>query len=64
MKMDLLVSLYYYVFVCVVMNVIVVIGSEVNRFDFGDVGRVGVGLLVLNVMVVFMLNVLSVFFVS
>lgn len=64
MKMDPLVSLYYYAPVCAVMNVIVAIGSEANRFDFGDVGRAGAGLLVLNAMVAFMLNVSSVFLVS
>ncbi|KAK4645849.1 hypothetical protein QC761_205170 [Podospora bellae-mahoneyi] len=64
MKMDPLVSLYYYAPVCAVMNVIVAIGSEANRFDFGDVGRAGAGLLVLNAMVAFMLNVSSVFLIG
>lgn len=63
-KMDPLVSLYYYAPVCAVMNIIVAIGSEANNFDPADLARAGCGLLLLNAIVAFMLNVSSVFLVS
>jgi drug/metabolite transporter (DMT)-like permease len=63
-KMDPLVSLYYYAPVCAVMNVIVAIGSEANSFDPADLAKAGYGLLILNAMVAFMLNVSSVFLIG
>lgn len=63
-KMDPLVSLYYYAPVCAVMNVMIAIPSELGKFDVGDLKRVGLGLLVLNALVAFLLNVSSVFLVS
>jgi len=63
-KMDPLVSLYYYAPVCAVMNVMIAIPSELTKFDVGDLERVGLGLLVLNALVAFLLNVSSVFLVS
>ncbi|AEO56352.1 hypothetical protein MYCTH_2090403 [Thermothelomyces thermophilus ATCC 42464] len=56
-KMDPLVSLYYYAPVCAVMNIIIAIGSEANTFDPADLARAGCGLLLLNAMVAFMLNI-------
>lgn len=64
MKMDPLVSLYYYAPVCAVMNVIVAIGSEANKFNPADLAKAGYGLLLLNAMVAFMLNVSSVFLIG
>lgn len=63
-KMDPLVSLYYYAPVCAVMNLIIAIGSEANSFNPADMAKAGYGLLLLNAMVAFMLNVSSVFLVS
>lgn len=63
-KMDPLVSLYYYAPVCAVMNVVIAIPSEASKFDPADMARAGYGLLLLNALVAFMLNVSSVFLVS
>ncbi|KAK4151319.1 triose-phosphate transporter family-domain-containing protein [Chaetomidium leptoderma] len=63
-KMDPLVSLYYYAPVCAVMNVIIAIGSEANTFNPADLAKAGYGLLLLNAMVAFMLNVSSVFLIG
>jgi drug/metabolite transporter (DMT)-like permease len=63
-KMDPLVSLYYYAPVCAVMNVIIAIGSEANKFNPADLAQAGYGLLLLNAIVAFMLNVSSVFLVG
>jgi len=63
-KMDPLVSLYYYAPVCAVMNVIIAIGSEANNFNPADLAKAGYGLLLLNAMVAFMLNVSSVFLIG
>ncbi|KAK3899928.1 triose-phosphate transporter family-domain-containing protein [Staphylotrichum tortipilum] len=63
-KMDPLVSLYYYAPVCAVMNVIIAIGSEANSFNPADLAKAGYGLLLLNAMVAFMLNVSSVFLIG
>ncbi|KAJ4306504.1 hypothetical protein N0V88_001307 [Collariella sp. IMI 366227] len=63
-KMDPLVSLYYYAPVCAVMNVIIAIGSEANSFNPADLAKAGYGLLLLNAIVAFMLNVSSVFLIG
>ncbi|KAL2135066.1 hypothetical protein VTI74DRAFT_9882 [Chaetomium olivicolor] len=63
-KMDPLVSLYYYAPVCAVMNVIIAIGSEANNFNPADLAKAGYGLLLLNAIVAFMLNVSSVFLIG
>jgi drug/metabolite transporter (DMT)-like permease len=62
-KMDPLVSLYYYAPVCAVMNIIIAIVSEAHKFDLADAAKAGYGLLLLNAMVAFILNVSSVFLV-
>ncbi|KAK4251114.1 triose-phosphate transporter family-domain-containing protein [Corynascus novoguineensis] len=63
-KMDPLVSLYYYAPVCAVMNIIIAIGSEANNFNPADLAIAGYGLLLLNAIVAFMLNVSSVFLIG
>jgi drug/metabolite transporter (DMT)-like permease len=63
-KMDPLVSLYYYAPVCALMNVIIAVGSEANKFDAADLAKAGYGFLLLNAIVAFLLNVSSVFLVS
>lgn len=63
-KMDPLVSLYYYAPVCMVMNFLVAAATEAGEFGVADVWRVGVGVLVCNAAVAFLLNVASVFLVS
>ncbi|TAQ90641.1 hypothetical protein B7494_g1061 [Chlorociboria aeruginascens] len=63
-KMDPLVSLYYYAPVCAVMNFIVAVATESGRFEMKDVEVVGGGLLILNALVAFALNVASVFLIG
>ena len=63
-KMDPLVSLYYYAPVCAVMNFIIAVVYEADSFNPADLAQAGYGLLLLNAMVAFMLNVSSVFLVS
>ncbi|KAH6626337.1 triose-phosphate transporter family-domain-containing protein [Chaetomium sp. MPI-SDFR-AT-0129] len=63
-KMDPLVSLYYYAPICAVMNVIIAIGSEANKFDPADLAKAGYGLLLLNAAIAFLLNVSSVFLIG
>ncbi|KAK3945087.1 triose-phosphate transporter family-domain-containing protein [Diplogelasinospora grovesii] len=63
-KMDPLVSLYYYAPVCAVMNIIIAIVSEAHKFDLADAAKAGYGLLLLNAMVAFILNVSSVFLIG
>ncbi|KAK3359243.1 triose-phosphate transporter family-domain-containing protein [Lasiosphaeria hispida] len=63
-KMDPLVSLYYYAPVCAVMNIVLAAASEAHKFEFADVAKAGWGLLLLNAMVAFMLNVSSVFLIG
>lgn len=63
-RMDPLVGLYYYAPVCAMLNGIVALFTEVRRFDWADLERVGVPALGLNSLIAFMLNVASVFLVS
>ncbi|KAK3378198.1 triose-phosphate transporter family-domain-containing protein [Podospora didyma] len=63
-KMDPLVSLYYYAPVCAAMNILIAIPSEASEFHFADLAKAGYGLLLLNAMVAFMLNVCSVFLIG
>ncbi len=62
-KMDPLVSLYYYAPVCAVMNSVVALLSEAPTFEVADLWSTGLGVLLLNASVAFMLNVSSVFLV-
>ncbi|PSR97118.1 triose-phosphate transporter family-domain-containing protein [Coniella lustricola] len=63
-KMDPLVSLYYYAPVCAAMNAVTVYLTEMPVFDMADLWRVGPGVLVLNALVAFGLNVASVFLIG
>lgn len=63
-KMDPLVSLYYYAPVCAVMNIFIAGAAEAHKFNLADIARAGYGIMILNAMVAFMLNVSSVFLVS
>lgn len=63
LKMDPLVSLYYFAPACAVMNGLVALVLEVPRFRYVDLQSVGYLLLVLNALVAFMLNVSVVFLV-
>ena len=63
MKMDPLVSLYYYAPVCAAMNFFVALFTEVPSFQVEHLFSAGVSMLLLNALVAFMLNVASVFLV-
>ncbi|KAK8027522.1 hypothetical protein PG991_004578, partial [Apiospora marii] len=63
-RMDPLVGLYYYAPVCAMLNGIVALFTEVPRFDWADLERVGVPALGLNSLIAFMLNVASVFLIG
>jgi drug/metabolite transporter (DMT)-like permease len=56
-KMDPLVSLYYYAPVCTVMNLAASLIFEVPDMSMKDIYSVGIGNLVLNALVAFLLNV-------
>lgn len=64
LKMDPLVGLYYYAPVCTVMNIIVALFTEVPKFKFEDLAQAGYGMLLLNAMVAFGLNIASVFLIG
>jgi hypothetical protein len=64
MSMDPLVSLYYFAPVCAVLNLIVALPTEIPKFNVDDIAKAGYGMLLLNAMVAFMLNIASVFLVS
>lgn len=61
--MNPLVLLYYYSPVCAVLNCFAAMLTEVPRFNFEDLEKVGIGMLVLSGGVAFFLNVSSVFLV-
>ena len=63
MKMDPLVSLYYYAPVCAAFNIVVAMFSEVPSFQWQDLANTGLTMLFLNALVAFLLNVASVFLV-
>lgn len=56
-KMDPLVSLYYYAPACAVTNGIVTIFAELPRLTLNDIYGLGLGTLVANALIAFMLNV-------
>lgn len=64
LRMDPLVGLYYYAPVCAVMNLLVAVVIEVPYFRWEDVVETGFGMLFLNALIAFMLNVVSVVLVS
>jgi hypothetical protein len=63
-KMDPLVSLYYYAPVCTVMNLVASLIFEIPDMSMNDIYSVGIGNLVMNAMVAFLLNVTLVVLVS
>lgn len=63
MKMDPLVGLYYFAPVCAALNLLVAMPTEVPRFSWVAVSKVGVSTLLLNALIAFLLNVISVFLV-
>jgi hypothetical protein len=63
-NMDPLVSLYYYAPVCTVMNFLVAAVTEFHSFRVEAIWHAGVGLLLLNAAVAFLLNGSSVFLVG
>ncbi|KYK61564.1 hypothetical protein DCS_02706 [Drechmeria coniospora] len=64
LRMDPLVSLYYFAPVCAVMNILVAVPSEMPRFRWADLAAVGFPVLFLNALVAFLLNVSSVFLIG
>jgi hypothetical protein len=61
LKMDPLVGLYYFAPACCVMNFLIALPTnEVVQFSWKAVQDVGIGLLLLNALVAFLLNVASV----
>jgi drug/metabolite transporter (DMT)-like permease len=63
-NMDPLVSLYYYAPVCALTNLLVAFAVERHEFRWSAVSQVGFGVLSLNALVAFFLNVASVMLVS
>lgn len=63
-KMDPLVSLYYFAPVCAVMNFAVALVWEIPKLSMAEVYNVGLGVLLINGLVAFGLNVSVVFLVS
>ncbi|KAJ5347634.1 hypothetical protein MYU51_003633 [Penicillium brevicompactum] len=55
-KMDPLVSLYYYAPACAVTNGIVTLFTDLPRITMGDIYGLGIGTLVANALVAFLLN--------
>ena len=64
LKMDPLVSVYYFAPVCAVMNGVTALFTDVPQMSMDDVYKIGFFVLILNAMVAFMLNVSVVFLVS
>lgn len=63
-KMDPLVSLYYYAPACAVTNGVVTLFTELPRMTMADIYGLGMGTLIANAMVAFLLNVSVVLLVS
>ncbi|KAJ5757489.1 uncharacterized protein N7511_006183 [Penicillium nucicola] len=55
-KMDPLVSLYYYAPACAITNGVVTLFAEAPRLTMGDIYGIGIGTLVANALVAFLLN--------
>ena len=64
LKMDPLVGLYYYAPICTALNIVVALFTEIPKFKMEDLAQAGYGMLLLNAIVAFMLNIASVFLVS
>ena len=63
-KMDPLVSLYYFAPICAVMNGVTALFLEVPHVTMDQVYATGIGILLINAMIAFMLNVSVVFLVG
>ena len=63
-KMDPLVSLYYYAPACAVTNGLVTLFAEAPRLTMGDIYGLGIGTLIANALVAFLLNASVVLLVS
>ncbi|CRG91009.1 putative sugar phosphate/phosphate translocator At4g32390 [Talaromyces islandicus] len=63
-NMDPLVSLYYFAPVCALMNGAVAMAVELPRLKLDDIWDVGVGVLLANATVAFLLNISVVFLIS
>jgi len=63
-KMDPLVSLYYYAPACAVTNGVVTLFTELPRMTMADIYGLGMGTLIANAMIAFLLNVSVVLLVS
>ncbi|KJZ70741.1 hypothetical protein HIM_09874 [Hirsutella minnesotensis 3608] len=64
LRMDPLVGLYYYAPVCAAMNLLVALFTEIPRIQWEEVSHIGFGVLFLNALIAFMLNVASVFLIG
>ncbi|RDA92338.1 hypothetical protein CP533_4385 [Ophiocordyceps camponoti-saundersi (nom. inval.)] len=64
LNMDPLVGLYYYAPVCAATNIVVAFFTEIPRFEWDDLAKVGLSMLFLNALIAFMLNVASVFLIG
>lgn len=64
LRMDPLVGLYYFGPACAVMNLAVALLIELPRFKMADLAEAGFGLLFLNAMVAFVLNITTVYLVG
>jgi len=63
-NMDPLVSLYYYAPICTVMNFLVAAVTEFHSFRIEHIYHAGIGVLLLNAVVAFLLNGASVFLIG
>lgn len=63
-RMDPMVSLYFYAPVCAILNMMVAIVFDAPKFEMADLWSVGLGQLVVNASIAFMLNIASVMLVS
>ncbi|ETS80352.1 hypothetical protein PFICI_07881 [Pestalotiopsis fici W106-1] len=63
-SMDPLVSLYYYAPVCALTNLLVAFTVERHEFRWSAVSEVGLGLLFMNALIAFFLNVASVMLIG
>ncbi|POR35769.1 Putative sugar phosphate/phosphate translocator [Tolypocladium paradoxum] len=64
MKMDALVGLYYFGPACAAMNFAVALCIELPRFEMADLANAGFGLLFLNALVAFILNITTVYLIG
>ena len=63
-KMDPMVSLYYFAPACAVINGVFTLFVEIPKMSMADIYNLGLGILVLNAFVAFLLNVSVVLLVS